>query len=321
MKTLKVLFTAVGSIGTRHLVNLMRICNEQGIELVVDVMRRSDRVLPQELSRCIRNQYRSLLEIEDGYDIVFITEATATHFESMRHMRARARHMFIEKPIFENTSYRLADVMPSDKSVYYVAAPIRFSQYYRQLKEIASSKKVFAARVIFSSYMPSWQKGRDYRESFRTKASEGGGVDIDSLHEIDYVSALFGMPRSLSRHAGHFSNLEMDACDIADYIFEYDDKLVQLQLDYFGRVNNRRIEFFCEDDVVVCDFNAKSTTYQSSGDVVFFGPDDMFYYDEMNYFIGLIEDADKGEHLIENINPVDRAFRTLGLAKGEIEEN
>ncbi|BAK44794.1 dehydrogenase [Eggerthella sp. YY7918] len=321
MNELKVLFTAVGSIGTRHLMNLAQICNERGIELTTDVIRRSNRILPAELSQHIRNQYRSLDEVKDYYDVTFVTEATASHFKSMLYMRSQTKHMFVEKPIFDTTDYSLAAVMPSKESVYYVAAPIRFTKYYQQLKQIVSSKKVFAARIIFSSYMPNWQKGRDYRESFRTKRALGGGVDIDSLHEIDYITALFGMPRAMSRHAGHYSDLEMDACDIADYIFEYDDKLVQLQIDYFGRVNNRRVEFFCDDDVVTCDFNTKIVTFQRFGKTASFSPENNFYYDEMSYFIDLLEDAFKGEYRLKNINPVDRAFQTLGLAKGKVKEN
>ena len=51
---------------------------------------------------------------------------------------------------------------------------------------------------------------------------EKRGVDIDSLHEIDYMKSLFGLPKSINLKVGKYSNLEMEACDIATYIFEYD---------------------------------------------------------------------------------------------------
>lgn len=314
MQTIKVLFTAVGSIGTRHVHNLSRICAEKGIRLVADTMRKTNRLLPDDLKDIIRNQFYSFDEINENYDIAFITDETALHFHSIRQLKDRCRHMFIEKPIFESVLYSLDEIKPDASSVYYVAAPIRFTKYFGILQQIVKEKQVFAARVIFSSYMPDWQKGRDYRKSFRTKQDLGGGVDIDSLHEIDYIIALFGMPEKVSRHAGHFSDLEMDACDIADYIFEYKDKLVQLQIDYFGRCNNRRVELFCQDDVVICDFNKKELLMQKEGTTRSFKPDDDFYYDEMKYFLNMVVAPEN----YVNINPVEMAYRTLGIAKGQI---
>lgn len=314
MQKLKVIFTAIGSIGTRHINNLFSICQSQNISLTADVIRKTNRLLPENLKQIIRNQYYSFQDIEDAYDIAFITDETALHFNSIKELKGCCRHMFIEKPVFENMRYSVKEIMPDDSSIYYVAAPIRFTNYFSRLQQAVRTSKVYAARVIFSSYMPDWQKGRDYRKSFRTAEEKGGGVDIDSLHEIDYVKALFGLPEKISRHAGHFSNLEMDACDIADYIFEYKDKLVQIQLDYFGRANNRRMELFCDDEVIICDFNRKELIRQKAGTCENFGPDDGFYYDEMKYFIDLIS-SPEGK---ENINPIQKAYQTLGLAKGEI---
>ena len=314
MNTIKVLFTAVGSIGMRHIRNLSQICREDDICLIADVMRKTDRILPDDVKKMIRNQYRSYDEISENYDIAFVTDETARHFESITRLKERCKHMFIEKPIFESTEHSLEEIQPDHDSVYYVAAPIRFTNYFRTLQQVVSEQQVFAARVIFSSYMPDWQKGRDYRQSFRTKESLGGGVDIDSLHEIDYIIALFGVPRKMSRHAGHFSDLEMDACDLADYIFEYKDKLVQLQLDYFGRCNNRRVELFCKNDVAICDFNKKELLMQKAGAIKKFGPDDNFYYEEMKYFLGLVMNSER----CVNINPIETAYRTLSIAKGRI---
>ena len=204
-------------------------------------------------------------------------------------------------------------IAPSGDSVYYVACPIRFSKYYEELKKVADSQDVYSARVIFSSYMPNWQKGRDYRLSFRCFKDRGGGVDIDSLHEIDYITSLFGIPNSVKRVAGKYSDLEMDAPDLATYIFEYPDKLIEVHLDYFGRTNNRRVEFFTKDDVIVVDYNKHTVEYQLESKATDYGIDDQFYQNEMRYFIKLTES--KGS--MENINPIYNAFESLRIAKGK----
>jgi predicted dehydrogenase len=311
---LKVLFTGAGSIGTRHINNLTAECKARGIELEVDVLRKTDRVIPDDLRLLIRNEIRNDKELDDFYDIVFITDETKTHYENIIRLKNRCKHMFIEKPIFESVGYSLDNVKPENDSVYYVAAPIRFTNYYKEIRKYVETEDVYSARIIFSSYMPNWQKGRDYTKSFRCFAERGGGVDIDSLHEIDYMTSLFGIPLKVNRVAGKYSNLKMDACDIADYIFEYKDKLIEMHLDYFGRVPNRRVELFTKNDVIVIDFNEKSVHKQVKNDSYKFGPDDMFYQDEMRYFIDLV--LSKGS--IENINPISNAFESLKISKGFI---
>ena len=310
---MEVLFTSAGSIGSRHIKNLSAICSDMGAPLIIDVVRKTDRILPDDIKSLISHEIRDDSELRDSYDIGFITDETKTHFDNISKYRSRCKHLFIEKPIFESTDYDIMSIAPTGDSVYYVACPIRFSKYYEELKKVVDSQDVYSARVIFSSYMPNWQKGRDYRKSFRCFKERGGGVDIDSLHEIDYVTSLFGIPTAVKRVAGKYSNLEMDAPDLATYIFEYSDKLIEVHLDYFGRTNNRRVEFFTKDDVIVVDYNKHTVEYQLESKSADYGIDDQFYQNEMKYFIKLTES--KGS--IENINPICNAFESLRIAKGK----
>lgn len=310
---MNVLFTGTGSIGMRHIKNLAHICGERGIPLTIDALRRSDRVLPEEIRRLIRSEIRTDAGTDREYDVLFVTDETKNHYEHIVTYRDRCRHMFIEKPVLDSLDYDTGRICPKEGSVYYVAAPIRFTEYFKELKRLAGSGRIYAARVIFSSYMPDWQKGRDYRKSFRCFTERGGGVDIDSLHEIDYITALFGLPLRIHRAAGNYSDLEMEACDLAAYIFEYPDKIVELHLDYFGRANNRRAEFYMKDDVITVDFNKKTVEKQKAGEITCFGPDHDFYEKEMSWFLDLIRSGGR----MENINPVERALDTLRIAKGE----
>ena len=312
---MKVLFTATGSIGSRHINNLSALCKERGIELEVDAIRYSDRVLPTELSQKIRREIRNDSELDSHYDILFVTDETKTHYSNIMKYRDICDNMFIEKPIFDTCDYSLADVKPRrDEDVYYVAAPIRFTRYVKKLKECVDANDIYSARIIFSSYMPSWQPGRDYRKSFRCFNNRGGGVDVDLLHEVDYMIYLFGKPKTVHRVAGKYSNLEMEACDIATYIFEYKDKIVEMHLDYFGRVRNRQTELYAKDDVIVVDFNRQSCEYKLKEEIQEYGEDNHFYQDEMAYFLDLVESKGK----MENINTPEMAFETLRITKGII---
>ena len=312
---MKVLFTAVGSIGSRHINNLTTLCTEKGINLTIDAIRYSERELSSELRSKIRNEVRVQSQLESHYDILFVTDETRTHYDNIIRYQSLCKHMFIEKPIFDALDYPIDKINPqSDKSVYYVAAPIRFSNYYRRLRELVNNNDVYSARIIFSSYMPSWQPGRDYRKSFRCFEARGGGVDIDLLHELDYALELFGKPEKVYRVTGKYSNLEMDACDLAVYILEYKDKVIEIHLDYFGRVRNRQTELYTQDDVIVVDFNKHSLERRATSQREEYGEENQFYQDEMAYFIELVLSEGK----MININTPSKAYQTLKVTKGII---
>lgn len=308
---MKVLFTAVGSIGSRHIKNLTEVCKQKNISLEIDVIRKSERVLPKDILELVHDELREPTSFKT-YDVGFITSETKLHHEEILKFGKRCQHLFIEKPVLDDSTYNVASIMPQGNSVYYVACPIRFSKYFEETKKQVKMNEVYSARMIFSSYMPDWQKGRDYRKSFRCFTDRGGGVDIDSLHEIDMMTALFGFPKCVKQTAGKFSNLEMNAPDLSTGIYVYDDKIVEMHLDYFGRVNNRRTELFCRDDVIIIDFNQRTITKQCAKTVDEYGTDDQFYLNEMNYFVDMIFSNGK----IKNINTVGNAFANLKLAKG-----
>lgn len=310
---MKVLFTGVGSIGSRHIKNLSAICEQRGIELTIDVIRKSHRILPDDIDSKIRYQIWDDKGLDSHYDVLFITDETSTHYTNIVKFCNICDSMFIEKPIFDKTNYDEVKLNELEKShTCYVAAPMRFSRYYEQMKQEVESNKVYSARIIFSSYMPSWQPGRDYTKSFRCFNDRGGGVDIDLLHEVDYMVSLFDFPKQVHRVVGKFSHLQMDACDMAAYIFEYPDKLVELHLDYFGRKRTRKMELFTEQDNIVIDFNAASVEYMEAKKVAEQYTECDFYREEMAYFLDLL--AGK----VVNINPPTLAYKVLKLTKGII---
>ena len=50
--------------------------------------------------------------------------------------------------------------------------------------------KVFNINIISNSYLPKWRK-RDYRTSYSSSKSQGGGVLLDLSHELDYLTWIF----------------------------------------------------------------------------------------------------------------------------------
>lgn len=312
---MKVCFVGIGSIAGRHIRNLRQICDEKGIELSVDALRREN----SEKSghpEYIADIYTSVKDLPDGYDAIFLTNPTEYHAETLIRLHDHAKHFFIEKPVASiDTVEKLRGFPLREGSVYYVACPLRYTNVIQYLKREIDPGTVNSVRSISSSYLPDWRPGTDYRKTYSAHKDLGGGVAIDLIHEWDYLVYLFGMPTEVRSFTGKVSDLEIDSDDYAIYIARYGNRMIaELHLDYFGRQAIRKIELFTDDDTIVGDLIAGEVCYLKTGRRIDLKADrDAFQQRELRGFI----DAMNGKAEVRN--DLTEAIRILKLTQGRIE--
>ena len=182
MEHLKVCFVGIGSIGKRHIRNLRLLCNDRNIHLHIDAYRRT--LDPVEGVNCI---YTNIEDIPEDYDVIFITNPTEMHMDSLRRLHNKGRNFFIEKPVVSIGQLEDAKKFQIRKNVvYYVACPLRYNAVIQWIKKNVDSNDVISVRSISSSYLPDWRPGQDYRKTYSAHKNMGGGVSIDLIHEWDW---------------------------------------------------------------------------------------------------------------------------------------
>ena len=309
---MKVCFVGVGSIARRHIKNLHQLCSERNIQLTIDAIRRpSSNIL--ETPELVSNVYTSVSELQEEYDVIFLTNPTEYHAEMLIQLHDHGRNFFIEKPIASLDSVdRIAQLKLRPESIYYVACPLRYTNVIQFLKKEIDPNTVNCVRSISSSYLPEWRPGTDYRKTYSAHKDMGGGVAIDLIHEWDYITFLFGMPSEVKSFIGKVSNLEIDSDDYAIYIAQYGHSMVaELHLDYFGRKTIRTVEIFTDNDVIVGDLVAGEVRYLKSGRVVDLREErDAYQKRELGYFIDMIYGK------ADSQNGIKEAVKVLKLTQG-----
>jgi len=297
----------MGSIGKRHLKNLVKILKERKLDFEIDVVKRK-----KEVDEEVRFYIKSIYSIKDFiptfYDIVFIVNDTSAHIETLNLMKNYSNNFFIEKPLSINISKINIDDYKGKK--IYIACPMRYSNVIEYLKKEIDFSKVYSIRALCSSYLPDWRPTIDYRNNYSAKKELGGGVTLDLIHEWDYLTYLLGFPEKIFNLRKKVSHLEISSDDVSVYIAEYKDKLVELHLDYFGRVPTRKIELFLKEGTVIGDF-IKNTVILENNKEVDLSDDVDDYIKEMNNFLDIIF---KGK---VNFNNLEYAYKVLKLIKGE----
>jgi len=311
MKNYKIAIIGLGSIGSRHLSNISCVLTERNISYTIDLIRSGrSKSIDKELNKLINNTYYSYEEVPDDYDVIFITNPTYLHYETIKKYVSKAKHLFIEKPVFDNANISIEDLELKSEGIYYVACPLRYTNVIQYIKDEVDLSKVYCARVICSSYLPEWRPNVDYRDIYSAHTKQGGGVSIDLIHEWDYICYLFGQPCEIYNLRGKFSNLEIDSDDLSVYIARYEKMIVEVHLDYFGRSTIREIELFTNGDTIVADIVNSEIRYLKSGKIISFEESrDDFHRKEIAYFFDIIEGRRR------NHNDIRAAMKTLKIAK------
>lgn len=300
------LIVGYGSMGQRHARNLRKICAKNGLSCSIDLLRTRSTDAPEG----IRGVYTSKDQFPGTYDAIFITNPTATHYETLVDLIELSGAFFIEKPVFDRTDYDF-DFLDREEKVLYVAAPMHYKPAISWLKEHFDFSEAFSLRSISSSYLPDWRPGVDYRKTYSAHKDMGGGVAIDLIHEWDYLQYLIGFPERVHSIIAKRSDLEIDSDDVALYIADYGDKTAEIHLDYFGRVPLRKLEIFTKEDTVECDLLTDTISFLKAGEqIVLTEERDDTQTRELEAFLEMIQ----GKR--ESTNDIEHALNTLILAKG-----
>lgn len=300
---MRVLFVGLGSIARRHIKNLLKICPD----VSVSVLRRK---YVEDKNETLPIKVITEVDVGVHYDALFITNPTSLHYQSLMKYQALSDAIFVEKPVFTTGEEDISMFSGGEKK-YYVAAPLRYSNVIQWLKNNMDFSKVYSLRAISSSFLPDWRPGIDYRNVYSAHKDMGGGVSIDLIHEWDYIDYLIGFPKLVKHIISRKSNLEIDSDDVALYIADYPDKVVEVHLDYFGRKTQRKIELYTSEDTIVADLIDQKISWLCSGKVIDLSEDrDSYQIKELRHFLDIVSGK------IESDNTIEEACKVLRISRG-----
>lgn len=310
---LKIAFVGIGSIAKRHIRNTAEYLEENGLSYSIDVYRSgTGRDLDEDIQSLVSAQYSVNEAVAEVYDAVFITNPTALHYETLKRFSRYGKSFFIEKPVFDSVAVDLDFLKAVDQDRCYVACPLRYNPVIRYVKENVDLSKVISAQAVSSSYLPSWRPGTDYRKCYSAHKDMGGGVDIDLIHEWDYLTHLFGQVETGSALMGKISALEIDSNDVAIYIAKTAKTTIELHLDYFGRQATRTLKLFTDDEVICCDLLGGKVEYLVSGKTVTLESErNGFQMKEIAHFFDICLGREKSDSTVQH------GITVLKYAKGE----
>ena len=322
---MKTVIVGAGSIGTRHAKLVYQLAAPE-----ILVVEPDDGRLSTFLQAIPARPVTSLqLALEQHPDMAIICSPTSMHASHCLQALRAGCHVLLEKPLSDNLDdvNLLVDEARSRGCVVLVGCNFRFDPALLQMKQWLAEGIIgrpLTCRASYGQDLRQSRPGRDYRTVYSSSRAMGGGVLLDSVHEIDYLSWFFGPIESVSAMTGKLSALEMDTEDSANMLLRFcSGTRALVQLDYFRPEYNRSCEIIGTDGILQWSYSPKMVRYFSRQ----FGlwvtrmmdenvPPDIMYLQQLRHFLACIAHRDEPAQSISDAAEAVRvALSALESAK------
>ena len=307
---MRVLVVGCGSIGRRHISNLLAI---EKIESIV-VCTKNEECLEKfgnenkieftsELNNLpVSQDSRPSFSSSNEIDFAIIANETSKHIDTAVFLAERGIHLFIEKPLSHNLEKVdiLRETAERKKIKIYIAYNLRFLGALQYIKDVLSRKdlgSLYFAKIEVGHYLPSWRSTIDYRKTYSAASNtRGGGVALDLSHEVDYMRYLFGDPYHWKVMKTKVSTLEIDAEDIFEGLYKYDSGFIcSVHMDYLQTDTRREIRIEGSEGILEGDLIRKIIRIKDKEKKELLVTDENLfdtaktYIEELNHFVRVIE--------------------------------
>jgi len=239
----KFVIVGLGSIGRRHLKNLISLGEEDIILCRSKLSTLPDGELkgfPVET-----NIHAALLHKPDA---VIISNPTSLHLDIAIPAAEAGCHILLEKPISSSLEKidELKAALKRGKGQLLVAFQYRFHPTLKLAFRLLSQGEIGKPISIRSHWGESFSAAHpweDFHKSYAARKDLGGGVVLTLCHPFDYLSWLFGKPKLLWAQTDTIGDLGIEVEDVAEVCLRFPNgALGSVHLDYIQKPATHTLE-------------------------------------------------------------------------------
>ncbi|MBI5352749.1 MAG: Gfo/Idh/MocA family oxidoreductase [Chloroflexi bacterium] len=241
---MKTLIAGLGSIGRRHMRNLIAL----GEKDIILFRTRKATMPDDELDGYPVETDLIEALAKHKPDAVIVANPTALHLDVAIPAAEAGCSILLEKPV--SNSLEKLDVLQEtaekNGSKILVGFQFRYHPTLNKARELIRQNvlgKILTVHAHWGEYLPQWHPWEDYRRSYAARADMGGGVVATLTHPLDYLRFLLGEVGSVWSFNGHISPLEINAEDVAEIGLKFaNDAIGSVHVNYVQRPPKHTLE-------------------------------------------------------------------------------
>lgn len=321
---MKFLIVGMGSIGRRHMRNLINL-GERDIIL----LRTHRSTLPDDDLTSYPTETRLEEALSHKPDAVIVSNPTSLHLEVAIPAALAGCHLLLEKPIshsMDRVDELCQSVEIGDGKVL-VGYQYRFHPGLQKVKDLLMDGVIgrpLSVRAHWGEYLPGWHPWEDYHLSYSARADLGGGVILTLSHPLDYLRWLFGDVSEVWAFSGTLGDLDLKIEDTAEIGLRFSSGVLgSVHLDYNQQPPNHYLKLIGTEGTLIWEyahggvklFNSEGDEWRTIPLPKNFERNDMFLT-EMCHFISLIQDKEESFcSLLDGVRALELAIAAKQSAK------
>jgi predicted dehydrogenase len=240
---MKVLVVGTGSIGRRHISNLLHLNIE-----VLAYSYRAEFTVPNDFDRRVVLLKQLSEEHFSNVDAVIVANSTEQHLDIALRAARMGKAVFIEKPLSISLAGtdELADLINTHSLVVEAGFMLRTHPNLVWMKKCIDDEvlgELMHIQASVGQWLPDWRPGTDHRLGYGAFRDKGGGVILDLIHELDLVNWLGGRVVDVTAMTRRASVLEIQTEAVAQIGLRlHSGTLAQVHLDYVRPGYGRTLE-------------------------------------------------------------------------------
>ena len=311
---MKILVVGFGSIGRRHVKNLLELTH---VKIIVC----TKQTKLGNLKKYCKFYSRLSDAIREYPDAAIIANNTNEHVKTAIQLSKIGIDLFIEKPLSDNSTgvKTLSKLIRQKKLITMMGCNLRFHESIITIKDLIEKKaigKIISVQAESGSYLPDWHPYENYKKNYAARKDLGGGVVLTCIHEIDYLYWFFGNVKNVFSITGQYGNLNITSEDLSAIVMQFQNgTLAELHLDYLQKPPSRRCQligtkgkiYWNSDSNIVKLFDMKKNRWIQKSKIKKYDRNDM-YRKEILHFIKSIKKR------VKTINPIEQGIKTMEIA-------
>jgi len=295
---MRILICGLGSIGRRHLKNLVALGQDD-----IVLFRTGKATLPDDdvAAWPTEDSLERALERWSPQAAV-VSNPTSLHLPTALAAAEAGCSLFVEKPVADSLDGlgHLASELEAHDRPALVGFQFRYHPGLRAAGDLMESGAIgrpISARAVWGEFLPDWHPWEDYRQSYSARSDLGGGVLLTLCHPFDYLRWFFGDVHSVTGEMQRTGALEVGVEDSADVWLAFRSGVTaSVHLDYHQRPAEHHLTVVGTRGTLRWDnatggvhwWSEETSSWQEIPAPPGFERNDMFV-EEMRHFLDVIE--------------------------------
>lgn len=260
---MKVLVVGTGSIGKRHIANLLQL----GTQVLAYSYRPEAQALDPRVTRVLDLPVALVSDI----DAVVVANRTDLHMQVALQAAHAGKHLFLEKPLAASMAGVNELVTTARQKGLVVEAGFMLHSHpnllwIRDFLAQGRLGEIWHLRAAVGQWLPDWRPGTDHRQGYGAFKALGGGVTFDLIHELDLVQWLLGPVQDVTAMMRQAPALEIETEAVAQIGLQLaSGALAQVHLDYLRPGYGREMEIVGGQGVLRWDYVQGVVTLEQAG--------------------------------------------------------